>query len=156
MAGIEAEEMTACSGNGCANWRVSKLLPFAESGHVGCRGPLTGDLQNVAERVVVEPRHRAQIGGEHVALPRVKLLDEVIDSLLDELLRRVFALRGALLVRRVAALGLRRIFAVRREVAPGWAIAGGEGCGAGGWRCHVGAPQVPAHGRFACMREALA
>jgi hypothetical protein len=66
--------------------------------------------------------------GEHVAVPRVKVLDAVIDSLLDELLDGVFGVRGAPLIRRVAAVGLRRILPERRGVrAAGCAIAGGVG-----------------------------
>jgi hypothetical protein len=107
---------------------TAQFLPFAESRHVSRGGPLTGDLQDVAERVVVKARHRAEIGGEHVALPRIQLLNEVIDCLLDELLRGVFALCRALLVGRGARVALRRIFPVRRGVpVAGCAIAGGFG-----------------------------
>lgn len=77
---------------------------------MGRCGTLAGDLQDLAEGIVVKTGHRAEIGGEHVAVPRIKLLDEVIDCLLDELLRGVFGLCGALLIRRGAAVGLRRIF----------------------------------------------
>jgi hypothetical protein len=135
---------------------TAQFFPCAESGNAGGGGPLTGDLQNVAERVVVEPRHRAEVGGEGLAVARLKLFHEVVHGLFDQDLGGVVLLRGALLIGGVVAVALRRICSVRREVAAGWAIAGGEGCGAGGWRCHVGAPQVPAQGRFACMREAPA
>ena len=64
----------------------------------------------------METGHRAQIGGQRFALARLKLLDEVIHGLLDEQLRGVIALCGALLIGRIAAAPLRRIFPVRRGV----------------------------------------
>ena len=136
--------------------KPAQFFPRAESRYArGCRA-LTGDLQNVAERVVVEARHRAEIGGKGLAVARLKLFHEVVHGLFDQDLGGIVFLRGALLIGRVAVGPLRRIFPVRRKVAAGWAIAGGEGWAAGDWRCHVGAPQVPAQGRFACMREPLA
>ena len=78
----------------------------------------------------MEPRHRAKIRGQGFALARLKLLDEVIHGLLNDYLRGVVFLARALLIRRVVAGPLRRIFPVRRCVA-GCAIAGGGGCDAG-------------------------
>ena len=95
------------------------------SGEAVCDCSLAGDLQDVTERVATEPCHRSDIGGEHVAVPRVQVLDELIDSLLDELQCGVFGLRGALLIGRVATLGLRRIFPMRRGVCHCWRC----------WRC---------------------
>jgi len=105
----------------------------------------------------METRHRAEIRGQSFALARLKLLDEVIHGLLDELLCRVVFLAVALLVRRLAAVLPCRIFSVRRGVADyGCAIAGGEGCVADcGW--HNSSPRLlPAVGRSACMRESTA
>ena len=105
----------------------------------------------------METRHRAEIRGQSFALARLKLLDEVIHGLLDELLCRVVFLAGALLVRRLAAVLPCRICPVRRGVADnGCAIAGGEGCTTHGG-CHCSVPRLlPAVGRFACMRESTA
>lgn len=112
----------------------AKLLPLAVSAHAGSGGSLTGDLQDVPERIVVEPRYGAEIGGEYVAVSGLKLLDEVIHGLPDEGLRGVVLLAGAFLIGLVAAVvPLRRIFAVRRGVAAaGAAIAGGN-AGDGSW-----------------------
>ena len=60
----------------------------------------------------METGHCRKIGGQGFALARLKLLDQKVHGLLDELLRGVVALRGALLVGRFAAE--RRIVAVRR------------------------------------------
>ena len=46
----------------------------------------------------METGHRREIRGKCFALARFKLLKQVIHGLLDELLRWVVALRGALLV----------------------------------------------------------
>ena len=46
----------------------------------------------------MELRHRVQVGGQGLALGRLKLLDEVIHGLFDKLLRGVVALVGALLI----------------------------------------------------------
>ena len=54
--------------------------------------------------VIVEAGHCAEIRGQGFALARLKLLDEKIHGLLDELLRGVVALRGALLVRGFCAV----------------------------------------------------
>ena len=64
----------------------------------------------------MEPRHRAKVRGQGFALARLKLLDEVIHGLLDDYLSGVVFLARALLIRRVAAGPLRRIFPVRRGV----------------------------------------
>ena len=47
----------------------------------------------------MEPGHRGQIRGQGFALARFKLLNKVVYGLLDELLRGVVFLAGALLVR---------------------------------------------------------
>ena len=52
----------------------------------------------------METGHRREIRGQGFALARFKLLEQVIHGLLDELLRGVVALRGALLVRGFAAV----------------------------------------------------
>ncbi len=71
-----------------------------------------------------------------------KLLDEVVHGLLDKQLCGVVSLARALLIGRVAAVALRRIFPVRRGVAAGCAIARGDGCTAEGCAAvfHVDAP----------------
>ena len=97
----------------------------------------------------METRHRAEIRGQGFALACLKLLDEVIHGLLDELLCGVVFLAVALLVRGLAAVLPCRIFTVRRGAAD-------NGCtGHGG--CHCSIPHLlPAEGRFACMRESTA
>ncbi len=52
----------------------------------------------------METGHRREIRGQCFALARFKLLEQVIHGLLDELLRGVVALRGALLVGGFAAV----------------------------------------------------
>ena len=64
----------------------------------------------------MEPRHRAEIGGQGFALACLKLLEQIIHGLLDELLCGVVLLRGALLVRGIAAGAKRRILTVRRAL----------------------------------------
>ena len=80
----------------------------------------------------METRHCSEIRGQGFALARFKLLNKKIHGLLDDKLRRVVLLAGALLIRRRAALGpLRRIFPVRRGVATvGCVVADGVGCAA--------------------------
>ena len=105
----------------------------------------------------METRHRSEVLGQGFALACLKLLNEIIHGLLDELLCGVVFLGSALLVRRFAAGPTCRIFPVRRGVADnGCAIADGEGCVAdSGW--HDSFPHLlPAEGRFACMRESTA
>ena len=97
----------------------------------------------------METRHRAEIRGQGFALARLKLLDEIIHGLLDELLGGVVFLAVALLVRRLAAVLPCRILPVRRGAAD-------NGCTAHGG-CHCSIPRLlPAEGRFACMRESTA
>ena len=89
----------------------------------------------------METRHRAKVRGQGFALACLKLLNEVVHGLLDELLCGVVFLAGALLVRRLAAVLPCRILPVRRGVADnGCAIAGGEGCTAHGG-CHCSVPR---------------
>ena len=97
--------------------KSAKLVPCANARYSGGCRALSGDLQNVAERIGMEPRHRAKIRGQGFALARLKLLNEVVHGLLDELLCGVVFLAGALLVRRLAAVLPCRIFPVRRGVA---------------------------------------
>ena len=92
--------------------KPAQLLPCVEPGDSGRCWALPRNAHDVAERVVMETGHRREIRGQSFALARLKLLKQVIHGLLDELLRGVVALRGALLVRGFAAE--RRIFAVRR------------------------------------------
>jgi len=61
----------------------------------------------------METCHRAEIRGQGFALACLKLLDEVVNGLLDELLCWVVFLAGALLVRRLAAVLPCRILPVR-------------------------------------------
>jgi hypothetical protein len=97
----------------------------------------------------MKPRHRAEIRGQGFAFARLKLLDEIIHGLLDELLGGVVFLAVALLVRRLAAVLPCRIFPVRRGAAD-------NGCPAHGG-CHCSVPHLlPAVGRFACMRKSTA
>ena len=65
----------------------------------------------------METRHRAEVRGQSFALACLKLLNEVVHGLLDELLCGVVFLATALLIRRLAAVPPRRIFPVRRGVA---------------------------------------
>jgi hypothetical protein len=69
-------------------------------------------LQNIPEGIRMKPGHCGEIRGQCLALARFKLLNQEVHGLLDKLLRGVVALRGALLVRGLAAE--RRILAVRR------------------------------------------
>jgi hypothetical protein len=71
------------------------------------------DGKNVAERVIVETGHCIEIGGERLTFALLKLFDQMLDVLGDDLLR------GGLLT--VAAL--RRITAVRRCVVAAVAVA---------------------------------
>jgi len=85
----------------------------------------------------VEPRHRSEVRGQGFALARLKLLDEVIHGLLDDYLSGVVFLARSVLIRRVAAGPLRRIFPVRCGAA-GYVIAGVGGCVAdSGWHNSV-------------------
>lgn len=43
--------------------------------------------QNIAKRISMERRHRRQIRSQRVALACLKLLEQELDGLLDELLR---------------------------------------------------------------------
>ena len=97
----------------------------------------------------METRHRAEIRGQSFALARLKLLNEVVHGLLDELLCGVVFLAVALLVRRLASVLPCRISPMRR----GGADNGGTAHGG----CHWSIPRLlPAEGRFACMRESTA
>ena len=97
----------------------------------------------------METRHRAEIRGQGFALACLKLLDEVIHGLLDELLGGVVFLAGPLLVRRLAPVLPCRIIPMRRGAAD-------NGCTAHSG-CHCSIPRLlPAEGRFACMRESTA
>jgi len=60
----------------------------------------------------METGHCRKVGGQRFTLACLKLLDEKVHGLLDELLRGVVAQRGALLVGGLARK--RRIVAVRR------------------------------------------
>jgi hypothetical protein len=84
----------------------------------------------------MEPGHCGEIRGQCLALARFKLLEQKVYCLFDELLCGVVFLRGALLVRGLAAE--RRIFAVRR---------GGGGIAAG-VRHIVRSPVPPAWGEI--------
>src|ERR1017187_2670077 len=84
--------------------KSAKLVPCANARYSGGGRALSGDLQNVPERIRMETRHRAEIRGQSFALARLKLLDEVIHGLLDKLLGGVVLLAVALLVRRLAAV----------------------------------------------------
>jgi hypothetical protein len=53
---------------------------------VGCVGAKMSDGKDVAETVVVKAGHCAQIGGEGLALALLKLLDQVLNVLSDDLL----------------------------------------------------------------------
>ena len=103
--------------------KPAQLLPRVEPGDAGRRWALPRNAQNVPERVVMETGHCREIRGQSFALARFKLLEQVIHGLLDELLRGVVALRGALLVGGFAAV--RRIFAVRRG---GGVVVGAGSC----------------------------
>ena len=86
----------------------------------------------------MESCHCVQVRGESFALACLKLLDEVIHRLLDEQLRGVVALCGALLVGGIAAIAERRIFPVRCGVAAaGCAVAGVGCCGCCNGEWHV-------------------
>jgi hypothetical protein len=118
-----------------------QLLPSVKPCNVACGRALSRDGENVSEAVFVETGHRREIGGQGFALACFKLLEQVIHGLLDELLRRVVALRGALLVGRLARR--RRIVTVRR---------GGCGVAAGG--CCV-SHDVRSFGVWICRFSAL-
>ncbi len=83
----------------------------------------------------MEPGHRSQVGSQRFTLARLKLLDEMVYGLLNELLRGILALAGALLVGGIAAE--RRICPVRRGIAD---VAAGV-------RHDVHSPVLPAGGR---------
>src|SRR5581483_558976 len=97
----------------------------------------------------MEPSHRAKIRSQGFAFACLKLLDQIVHGLLDELLCGVVFLAGALLVRRFAAGPTCRIIPVRRGAADNGRTAHG------GW--HNSSPRLlPAVGRSACMRESTA
>jgi type I restriction enzyme M protein len=60
-----------------------------ESGNVGCRWTLPRNAHDVAERVIMETGHCCEISGQSFALTRFKLLEQVVHSLFNELLRGV-------------------------------------------------------------------
>ena len=68
--------------------KPAKLVPCTNARYSGGGRALSGDLQNVPERIGMETRHRAEIRGQSLALARLKLLNEVVHGLLDELLLR--------------------------------------------------------------------
>jgi hypothetical protein len=84
----------------------------------------------------METGHCREIRGQCFAFACFKLLKQVVHGLLDELLRWVVVLRGALLVGGFARH--RRIFTVRRV---------GGGVAAGVWH-DVRSPVVPAWGEI--------
>jgi len=86
---------------------TAKLVPSANARNVCCVGAMVRDGKNVSKAVVVEPGHGAEVRRESLALALLKLLDQVLDVLGNDLLS------GGLL----AAAAQRRIFAVRRGVA---------------------------------------
>ncbi len=90
----------------------AQLVPSADTGNAGSRRALPRNGENVAERVVVKAGHCAEIRGQGFALAFLKLLEQEVNGLFDELLRGVLALGGALLIGGVAAE--RRILSVRR------------------------------------------
>ena len=71
---------------------AAKLVPRIHSGYVGCIGLLSCDFKDVAERVVVKTAHGGEICRERVTVSRLKLLDEEVYILLDELLLRLLLL----------------------------------------------------------------
>ena len=90
----------------------AQLVPSADSGNAGSGRPLPRDGENVAKAVIVKTGHCAEIRGQGFALAFLKLLEQEVNGLFDELLRGVLALGGALLIGRIAAM--RRILPVRR------------------------------------------
>ncbi len=85
----------------------------------------------------MEAGHCGKVGGQRFALACLKLLEQKIYGLLDELLRGVVFLRVALLIGRFARVAERRIFPVRRD---------GCGCVAGYVRHDGCSPVLPARG----------
>jgi len=116
----------------------AQLLPRRKPGYAGRRRALPCDGQNVPEGIGMEPSHCSKVGGQGFALARLKLQEEVVHGLLDELLCGVVFLGGALLVRRFAVTAERRIFPVRR---------GGGGCAAGCVKHDVCSPVAAREGR---------
>jgi hypothetical protein len=64
-----------------------KLVPSANARNVGCVGAVVGDGKNVSKAVVVKAGHGAEVGGERLALALLKLLDQMLDILSNDLLR---------------------------------------------------------------------
>jgi hypothetical protein len=88
----------------------------------------------------MESGHRRQIRRQGFALARLKLMQQKVHGLLDELLCGVVFLAGALLVGRFAPVEERRIFVVRR---------GGGCCAAAVCVRHdVRSPVLPAWGEI--------
>ena len=81
--------------------KPAQLVPSADTGNAGGGWALPCDGKNVAKAVIVKPGHRSEIRGQGFALAFLKLLDQIVNGLLDELLCGVVALAGALLIRRV-------------------------------------------------------
>jgi len=92
--------------------KPAQLVPSADTGNAGSGWALPCDGENIAKAVVVKTGHCAEIRGQGFALALLKLLEQEVNGLLDELLRGVFALGSALLIGGVAAV--RRILPVRR------------------------------------------
>src|ERR1035438_54372 len=66
---------------------VAKLIPCSDARNVGCVGAMMRDGKNVSETVIVEAGHCAKVGCERFALALLKLLDQMLDVLSDDLLR---------------------------------------------------------------------
>jgi hypothetical protein len=78
--------------------KPTQLVPCANARDSGRRWALPCDGENVAETVIVETGHCAEMRGQRFALARLKLLEQVIHGLFDELLCGVLPRRAAQLV----------------------------------------------------------
>jgi hypothetical protein len=76
--------------------KPTQLVPCANARDSGRRWALPCDGENAA--VIVETGHCAEICGQRLAFAHIKLLEQVIHGLFDELLCGVLPLLGALLV----------------------------------------------------------
>jgi len=66
-----------------------KLVPRIQPGHAAGFWPLSRDLEDVAERVVVKATHGGEVGCQRFAVSLLKLLDEVLHVGGDYFFRRL-------------------------------------------------------------------
>jgi hypothetical protein len=64
---------------------TAKLIPSADARNVGCVGAMMRDGRNVFKAVVVKAGHGAEVSRESFTLALLKLLDQMLDVLGNDL-----------------------------------------------------------------------